>query len=71
MMTLIVFVEELQKTKCKASNQRNKENEYTGKSNGSLFDLALHNKPLPKPPVPQMQPRGLNGTKKGITFVVC
>ena len=70
MITLTVFVQGLRETKRKASFQHNKESEYMGESNESLPDLSLLDRRLPKLPVPQIRPQGLEGTRRGITFVV-
>ena len=70
MMTLIVFIQGLQGMKRKANSQHNEENEYTSKNNESFPNLPLLDRLFPKPQVPQMYLRGLDGTRRRIIFVV-
>ncbi len=64
MMTLTVFVQELQETKRKPSSPHNEKNKYISDSN------HLPKSPLPKNPVTQTRARGLDGTGRGIKLVV-
>ena len=70
MMTLTVFVQVLQKIKCKASSRLDKENKYTNVNNKSLPNLPLPDRPLFKFLMPQTRLQSLNGTGKRITFVI-
>lgn len=64
MITLIVFVQTLQKTKCKASSQYNKKNKYMNINNEKFFKLLfLENSS-------QIQPCSFDVIEIKISFVV-